>query len=245
MLLQVQNIQKKIKNRFILKDISLSFQTKQIVGILGPNGSGKTTAFGSILGLFSIDKGRIMLDDKDISRMSTPKRIQAGIGYLQQEISLFLDLSIEKNMLIVAEYLSLNTKEMHRIVSTLLEYFGLLKLKHQLASSLSGGEKRRLEIARCLLTDPKFLLLDEPFVGIDPITIISIQEIILELKNSKNKGIIITDHNVKSILDIADIIYVVYNGCIFFHGTGTEFLKNQEIKKFYLGDDLKNAKQYD
>ncbi|MCB4792484.1 MAG: LPS export ABC transporter ATP-binding protein [Elusimicrobia bacterium] len=238
MILKSVNLRKKYKKRFVVNDISMEVNQGEIVGLLGPNGAGKTTTFYMTVGLIKPFGGSIYLDQKNISDMPMYQRAREGIGYLSQEPSIFRGLSVEDNLWAIAEILPLSKKEKEDKVERLLDELGLKPLRNQLASTLSGGEKRRCEIARSLVTDPKFLLLDEPFVGIDPITVCDIQNIIAELKK-KGLGILITDHNVRETLEIIDRAYIIYEGRILLEGNARELLESPEARRVYLGEKFK------
>lgn len=238
MMLSSQNLYKKYKYRMVVNGISIHVRQGEIVGLLGPNGAGKTTTFYMTVGLVKPYDGDVYLDDKKITKTPMYIRARSGIGYLPQESSIFRGLSVEKNLMAIAEMLPVPKKAQKEKVDKLLEDFGLTKLRKQLSSTLSGGEKRRLEIARALVNDPKFLLLDEPFVGIDPITVADIQQIISKLK-TRGLGILITDHNVRETLEIIDRAYIIYEGKILLEGDAKKLIESPEAKKVYLGENFK------
>jgi lipopolysaccharide export system ATP-binding protein len=238
MILRTEKLFKKYKYRMVVNGISISVSQGEIVGLFGPNGAGKTTTFYMTVGLIKPYGGYIYLDDIEITNWAMYKRARAGVGYLSQESSIFGGLVVEDNLMAIAQMLPISKIERKEKVNFLLESFGLNKLSKQLSATLSGGEKRRLEIARALITDPKFLLLDEPFVGIDPITVNDIQRIIKKLK-MKGLGILITDHNVREILEVIDRAYIIYEGKVLLEGNAKELLENPTVKKVYLGDKFR------
>ena len=238
MKLHTQNISKSYGKVRVVQDVSIEVNRGEIVGLLGPNGAGKSTSFYMIVGLVSPNKGQVLLDNKDISNMPMYKRAQLGIGYLPQEVSVFRKLSVEDNILGILEMTKLKKKERNAKLESLLEEFGLHKVRKNLGNQLSGGEKRRVEIARALATNPKFLLLDEPFAGVDPIAVEDIQGIISKLKK-KNIGILITDHNVHETLSITDRAYLLFEGKILKQGTAEELAADEHVRKVYLGKNFK------
>ncbi|MDD5101788.1 MAG: LPS export ABC transporter ATP-binding protein [Endomicrobiaceae bacterium] len=238
MILSAQSLYKKYKHRMVVNSISIKVEQGEIVGLLGPNGAGKTTTFYMTVGLVEPYEGNIYLDQKDITYAPMYERARAGIGYLPQESSIFRGLSVEDNLMAIAQTLPISTKQQKEKVDSLLEDFGLTKLRKQISVTLSGGEKRRCEIARALVNNPKFLLLDEPFVGIDPITVSDIQGIISRLRD-KGLGILITDHNVRETLEIIDRAYIIYEGKILLEGNADELLNSPEARKVYLGENFK------
>jgi len=233
-MLEIKNIKKSFKNKVVLKDISMSVNKGEIVGLLGPNGAGKTTTFEIITGFLKSDSGKILIDGKDITDFPTWKRAREGISYLPQEISIFKKLTVRENFEIVLEDFY-DKNEMEKIIEDLLKKFELYNLRDKIAGNLSGGEKRRLEIARSLSFSPKFFLLDEPFSGIDPKTVSEIQDIILKLKN-ENIGILLTDHNVREALRITDRAYLIYDGEILIEGTPKKILNHPESRNVYFGE---------
>jgi lipopolysaccharide export system ATP-binding protein len=238
MILRTEELFKKYKYRMVVNGMSISVRQGEIVGLLGPNGSGKTTTFYMTVGLIKPYDGSVYLDDTEITDWAMYQRARAGIGYLSQEPSIFRGLNVEDNLAAISQMLPISKSEQREQVNNLLSDFGLIKLRGQKSVTLSGGEKRRLEIARALITDPKFLLLDEPFVGIDPITVDDIQKIIRKLKE-RGLGILITDHNVRETLEIIDRAYIIYEGKILLEGSAAELLENPKAKKVYLGDNFK------
>ncbi len=237
--LSVQSISKSFRSRQVVNDISLTINSSEIVGLLGPNGAGKTTSFHMIVGLLPCDKGEIYLDDKDISLLPMEKRARLGLGYLPQESSIFRKLTVEENILAVLELRKNTSKaEARRRMEALLHEFHVSHLRDSLGMSLSGGERRRVEIARALATEPQFLLLDEPFAGIDPISINDIQRITGYLRE-KGIGILITDHNVWEALGACDRVYIVNEGRILAEGTPDEILANETVRDVYLGFEFR------
>jgi lipopolysaccharide export system ATP-binding protein len=233
-MLEIKNIKKSFKNRVVLKNISMNVKKGEIVGLLGPNGAGKTTTFEIITGFLKPDSGKILINSKDITDYPAWKRAREGISYLPQEISIFKKLTVKENFVIVLEDFY-EKKEMEIIIEDLLKKFELKDLKDKIAGSLSGGEKRRLEIARSLSFSPQFFLLDEPFSGIDPKTVSEIQDIIIKLKN-ENIGILLTDHNVREALRITDRAYLIYEGEILIEGTTEEILNHPDSRSVYFGE---------
>lgn len=237
--LSVQSISKSFRSRQVVSDISLTINSSEIVGLLGPNGAGKTTSFHMIVGLLPCDKGEIYLDDRDISLLPMEKRARLGLGYLPQESSIFRKLTVEENILAVLELRkNLGKAEARRRTEALLHEFHVSHLRDSLGMSLSGGERRRVEIARALATEPQFLLLDEPFAGIDPISINDIQRITGYLRE-KGIGILITDHNVWEALGACDRVYIVNEGRILAEGTPDEILANETVRDVYLGFEFR------
>jgi lipopolysaccharide export system ATP-binding protein len=235
--LRIQNIKKSYKNKNVVRDISLQITSGQIIGLLGPNGAGKTTSFYMIVGLIQPEHGSIFVDDTDITKMPIHTRSQIGISYLPQEPSIFRKMNVEENIISILELRKLGKNEIDTKLELLLKELGIEHIRKSPAVSLSGGERRRVEIARCLATNPKFILLDEPFAGIDPIAVIDIQKIIRFLA-SKGIGILITDHSVRETLGICDKAYIVNQGVIFSSGKPNELVNDQEVKNIYLGNDF-------
>ena len=238
MILRTEELFKKYKHRMVVNGISISVRQGEIVGLLGPNGAGKTTIFYMTVGLVKPYDGSVYLGDNEVTDCPMYQRSRAGVSYLAQDPSIFRGLSVEDNLMAVAQMLTVSKSEQQEKVDSLLEDFGLTRLRKQMSVTLSGGEKRRLEIARALVTNPKFLLLDEPFVGIDPITVDDIQKIIRSLRD-RGLGILITDHNVRETLEIIDRAYIIYEGKILLEGSAKELLENPKAKKVYLGDNFK------
>ncbi len=242
MKLQTQNILKKYSGRVVVENVSIELNQGEIVGLLGPNGAGKTTSFYIIVGLISPDKGSVFLDDIEITKLPMYKRAQMGIGYLPQEVSVFRKLSVQDNIMAILEMTKLNKAERKTKMEKLLEDFSLTHVRKITGDKLSGGEKRRTEIARALATDPKFILLDEPFAGVDPIATEDIQKIISELKN-RNIGVLITDHNVQETLSITDRAYLLFEGRILKSGSVEELVADKEVRKVYLGQNFNFKKK--
>jgi len=242
MKLRAENIIKKYKKRTVVKGVSIEVNQGEIVGLLGPNGAGKTTSFYMIVGLVSPNDGKIFLDEKEITSLPMYKRAQKGIGYLAQEASIFRKLSVEDNLKAILEMTKLNKDEQKLKLESLLDEFGLQHVRKNRGDLLSGGERRRTEIARCLATDPKFILLDEPFAGVDPIAVEDIQEIVYSLKK-KNIGILITDHNVDETLAITDRTYLLFEGNILKAGTAEELAADEQVRKVYLGKNFELKKK--
>ena len=236
--LRAEGLKKVIKNSTIVKDMSLEVKSKEVVGLLGPNGAGKTTTFYMICGLIDATEGKVYFDDDDISNMPLHKRAKKGIGYLPQESSIFKDLSVEDNLLIAAEAGVLNKKDRQKRIEELLELFNIEPIRHRKGISLSGGERRRCEIARALVNKPKFLLLDEPFAGVDPIAVVDIQNIIQQLIEI-GIGVLITDHNVRETLSVCNRAYVIRDGELLAQGSSEEIAKNPEVRKHYLGESFR------
>ncbi|AXX95223.1 MULTISPECIES: LPS export ABC transporter ATP-binding protein [Arcobacter] len=235
--LEVKDITKTIKKTQILHGISLEVNSGEIVGLLGPNGAGKTTTFYTVCGLVKPTSGNVYFDDKDITALPLHKRAIKGIGYLPQESSIFKDLSVEDNLMLAAEIITKDKDEQHKRVEELLELFNIEPIRQRKGVSLSGGERRRTEIARALISHPKFLLLDEPFAGVDPIAVKDIQEIIHQLTKI-NIGVLITDHNVRETLQICDRAYVMKAGALLASGTSEEIKNDTRVREHYLGEDF-------
>ena len=237
MILETSNIIKEYKSRKVVNNVNLQVSRGEIVGLLGPNGAGKTTCFYMIVGLIKSDSGLILLNDKNISNKPMFERAKLGIGYLAQEASVFRKLSVEDNIKAILEIGSLSKFEQFKKLEELLDEFRLQKVRKNRGDLLSGGERRRTEIARALATDPKFLLLDEPFAGVDPIAVEEIQKIIFQLKN-KNIGVLITDHNVQETLAITDKTYLMFEGSILKDGKPEDLAKDKVVRKVYLGQNF-------
>jgi lipopolysaccharide export system ATP-binding protein len=237
MILRTDSLIKKYKSRTVVNNVSVEVKQGEIVGLLGPNGAGKTTTFYMTVGLIRPNEGKIYLDDKDITTEPMYRRAQLGIGYLPQEASVFRKLSVEDNIKAVLEMTKLSKEEQREKLETLLEEFGLNKIRKSNGDVLSGGERRRTEIARSLATSPSFILLDEPFAGIDPIAVEDIQAIIRKLK-AKNIGILITDHNVHETLTITDRAYLLFEGKILKAGTAQELADDEDVRRVYLGKNF-------
>ncbi|HEF3552088.1 TPA: LPS export ABC transporter ATP-binding protein [Campylobacter upsaliensis] len=236
--LEVLHLEKVIKKTKIIHDISLEIQSGEVVGLLGPNGAGKTTTFYMICGLITPSGGQVKLNGADITKEPLNKRARQGIGYLPQESSVFKDLSVEDNLLLAAEIFYKDKKILNEKVEKMLELLSIEPIRLRKGLSLSGGERRRCEIARSLMCEPKFLLLDEPFAGVDPIAVAEIQNLIKELKRL-DIGILITDHNVRETLAICDRAYVIKQGTLLASGNAKEIAHNQDVKKYYLGAEFK------
>ncbi len=236
--LNVQNLRKQYKSRMVVQDISLNVKSGEIVGLLGPNGAGKTTSFYMIVGLVPSDDGCIILSNKDISRLPIHQRARMGLSYLPQEPAIFRKLSSADNIRAVLELQNLSQEAIEKRLEELLEELHISHIRDNLAVGLSGGERRRVEIARCLANNPKFILLDEPFAGIDPIAVLDIQKTIKFL-TTKNIGVLITDHNVRETLGICDRAYNVNEGRIFASGTPSEIIENTSVREVYLGKNFR------
>lgn len=237
MKLYTEHIRKTYKGRPVVNGVSVEVNQGEIVGLLGPNGAGKTTSFYMMVGLVRPDEGSVFLDDVEITKLPMYKRAQMGIGYLPQEVSVFRKLSVEDNIMAILEMTDLSKEERSEKLEQLLEEFSLTHVRKNLGNRLSGGEKRRTEIARALATNPKFVLLDEPFAGVDPIAVEDIQSIISELKK-RNIGILITDHNVQETLSITDRAYLLFEGSILKSGTAEELASDEQVRKVYLGQNF-------
>ena len=233
----IQNIKKTYKKNAVVKDISLNISSGEVVGLLGPNGAGKTTSFYMIVGLVSSEHGTIKIDNHDLTKMPIHKRSKLGISYLPQEPSIFRKMTVSENILSILELGKNSKKQNIERLEVLLQELSIVHIRNNAAITLSGGERRRVEIARCLATNPKFILLDEPFAGIDPIAVIDIQKIIKRLA-SMGIGVLITDHNVRETLGICNRAYIVNQGKIFASGKPKEIVANQEVKNIYLGKDF-------
>ncbi len=231
------NLQKSYKGRTVVNKVSVEVKQGEIVGLLGPNGAGKTTTFYMVVGLIKPDEGKVYLNEVDITKLPMYKRAQMGIGYLPQEASVFRKLSVEDNIMAVLEMTKLNKKERYEKLETLLSEFNLHHVRKNNGDCLSGGERRRTEIARALAVDPKFILLDEPFAGVDPIAVEDIQAVVAKLKY-KNIGILITDHNVNETLSICDRAYLLIEGKIFKHGTAEQLADDEQVRRLYLGTNF-------
>lgn len=242
MILSAKNLVKSYRRRTVVKDVSIEVKQGEIVGLLGPNGAGKTTSFYMIVGFVQGEEGRIELDGKDITSFPMFKRAKLGVGYLPQEASIFRKLSVEDNIRAVLEMTELSKEEQADRLETLISEFGLDHVRKSQGDVLSGGERRRTEIARALATDPSFILLDEPFAGIDPIAVEDIQRIVEKLK-FRNIGILITDHNVQETLSITDRAYLLFEGRILKSGTAEELAQDEQVKKVYLGQNFELRKK--
>lgn len=235
MKLRAERLIKKYGDRNVVNDVSVEVNQGEIIGLLGPNGAGKTTCFYMVVGLVRPNSGKVFLDDEDITSQPVYKRAQKGVGYLAQEASVFRTLSVEENIMAVLEMTKLSKAEQKDKMEALLEEFSLTHVRNNKGMVLSGGERRRTEIARALAVDPKFVLLDEPFAGVDPIAVEEIQTIVAKLKN-KNIGILITDHNVNETLSITDRAYLLFEGSILKAGTAEDLAADEQVRKVYLGE---------
>ncbi len=242
MVLRAENIKKIYGKRLVVKGISLEVEQGEIVGLLGPNGAGKTTSFYMIVGMINPNEGKIILDNEEITNLSMYQRAQKGIGYLAQEASVFRKLSVEDNIKSILEFSTLSKKEQSDKLESLIEEFGLGHVRKNRGDLLSGGERRRTEIARALASNPKFILLDEPFAGVDPIAVEDIQSIVAHLKD-KNIGILITDHNVQETLAITDKTYLMFEGGILKKGTPEELAADEMVRRVYLGANFELRKK--
>ena len=235
--LEVKNVTKSYDNKRVLNNVSVNLNRGESVAILGPNGAGKTTLFYIIMGLLDSEHGSILLDKDDISNLPMYRRSKLGLGYLPQESSIFRGMNVEDNILAILERSKKSKNEKSKILEQLLTEFGIEHLRYAPSLSLSGGERRRLEIARSLAANPNFILLDEPLAGIDPIAIQDVKNLVQNLKN-KNIGVLITDHNVKSTLEIVDRAYIIFDGKVLFQGTPDQIVKNENVRTFYLGKNF-------
>ncbi len=241
MILRSEKITKRYKSRTVANEVSVEVHQGEIVGLLGPNGAGKTTSFYMIVGMVKPNSGKIFLDELEITRTPMYKRAKLGIGYLPQEASVFRKLSIENNLKAVLEMTTLSKKQQQDKLETLIQEFNLDHVRKNLGDQLSGGERRRTEIARCLATDPKFILLDEPFAGVDPIAVEDIQQVVRKLKE-KNIGILITDHNVHETLSITDRAYLLFEGRVIRQGSAEDLAGDEQVRKIYLGQNFELRK---
>lgn len=238
MQLRSEQIVKVYKDRMVVKGVDIHVKSGEIVGLLGPNGAGKTTSFYMLVGFIRPTKGRVFIDGNDVTDLPMYERARHGLGYLAQEPTIFKGLTVEQNLLAVLERILDDKKEQKRRVDELLTEFGLTKLAKQKAWTLSGGEKRRMEIARCMISNPKIILLDEPFVGIDPITVSDLRQMIFKLKD-KGLGVLITDHNVRETLPLTERAYLIYDGKILVEGDQDTLLNDANARRLYLGEDFK------
>lgn len=238
MILSTKNLKKIFRSRLVVNGVDIEIKKGDVVGLLGPNGAGKTTTFHMIMGFLKPDKGNVYLDDNDITLLPMHNKARLGISYLPQEPSIFRGLTVEDNIYAVCEMILKDKGEMKETTEKLIEEFNLKDIRKNLGSKLSGGERRRVEIARALVANPKFLLLDEPFTGIDPIVREEIQRIVITLKN-KDIGVLITDHNVRETLEITDYSYIMYEGKILISGKTAELIENEKARKIYLGEKFK------
>ncbi len=236
--LKSENIEKVYKERKVVKGVNIVVNSGEIVGLLGPNGAGKTTSFYMMVGFIKPTSGKVFIDGKEVTELPMYERSRYGLGYLAQEPTIFRGLTVENNLLAIIERIEPNKQKQKEKVSSLLEEFGLTKLAKQKAWSLSGGEKRRMEIARCMISNPKIILLDEPFVGIDPITVSELRQMIFKLRD-KGIGILITDHNVRETLPLTQRAYLIYDGKILVEGAPEKLLNDEKARSLYLGKDFK------
>jgi lipopolysaccharide export system ATP-binding protein len=236
--LRAEGLTKAYNGRTVVKGVNIDLSSGEVVGLLGPNGAGKTTTFGMVVGLTAPDAGRVLLDDQDVTNDAMYTRSRKGIGYLPQEASIFRGLTVEQNILAILETLPLSSEERRTRLKGLLAELGLTSLAKSKAYTLSGGERRRAEITRALVNSPKFILLDEPFAGIDPIAVTDIQKIVVHLK-SRGIGVLVTDHNVRETLKITDRAYIVHDGVIFRNGTPEALAADDDVKRIYLGTDFR------
>ena len=236
--LEVLGLRKGYRKRPVIRDVSLTLSRGEVVALLGPNGSGKTTCFYAIAGLVSIDGGQVLLDGRDVTTLPMYRRARLGIGYLPQEVSIFRGLSVEDNILAILEISERDRIKRHERLDELLSDFSITHLRRAPALSLSGGERRRTEIARCLAADPKYLLLDEPFAGVDPIAVGEIRQLVGHLKD-RGIGVLITDHNVRETLEIVDRAYILHDGQVLMSGTTAEVVEDENVRRVYLGQHFK------
>lgn len=235
----VQNIFKSFDKKTVLRDISCNIYQGEVIGLFGPNGAGKTTLFSIIMGLIKTDQGSLLFDDQDITKLPMYLRAKLGISYLPQESSIFRGLTVKDNIKAILEIVCSDKEEVNNRCDELMDEFSISHLKNKLSTTLSGGERRRLEIARALAVNPKFILLDEPLAGIDPIVIGDIKKLVFHLKD-RNIGVLITDHNVRDTLDIVDRAYIIYDGRVLIEGTATEIINSPEVRRVYLGHSFTN-----
>lgn len=240
-IIRTEGLTKKYKSRTVVNDVSVNFHQGEIVGLLGPNGAGKTTSFYMIVGLIKPYAGKIFLNEQDITELPMYKRAQMGIAYLPQEASVFRHLTVEDNIKAILQFSGKSKEEQREKLESLIAEFNIEKVRHNKGNNLSGGERRRVEIARCLASDPRFILLDEPFAGVDPIAVEDIQGIVAKLKE-KNIGIVITDHNVHETLSITDRAYLLFEGKVLKSGTAEELASDPMVKKVYLGSNFELRK---
>lgn len=236
--LNISGLKKQFKSRTVVHDISIDLRSGEVVGLLGPNGAGKTTSFYMIVGLVTLDEGRIILDGRDVSRLPMHQRARQGLSYLPQEPSIFRKMTVSENILAVLELQKMDASARMEALESLLEQLHIRHIRDSAAVSLSGGERRRVEIARCLATNPRFILLDEPFAGIDPIAVMDIQKIIRFLRE-QDIGVLITDHNVRETLGICDRAYIINEGKVFASGAPADIISNDAVREVYLGKDFR------
>lgn len=236
-MLKIEGLVKQYKSRKVVNNVSLEVKQGEIIGLLGPNGAGKSTSFYMVVGFVRPDDGKVFYDGQDITKMAMYKRSQMGIGYLPQEVSVFRKLSVEDNLRAILQMTEMSKEAQEEKLESLLDEFGLQHVRRNMGNVLSGGEKRRVEIARCLTVDPKIILLDEPFAGVDPIAVEDIQQIVANLK-ARNIGVLITDHNVQETLHITDRAYLLFEGKILKQGTAEELAADEQVRKVYLGQNF-------
>lgn len=236
--ISVANLGKSYRNKMVLRDVNLTLDRGEVVALLGPNGAGKTTCFYTIAGLVTPDAGRVLIDGKDCTKLPMYRRAKLGLGYLPQEASIFRGLNVEQNILSVIELWEDNKAAQLEQLEDLLSEFSISHIRHSPAIALSGGERRRVEIARCLATRPNYVLLDEPFAGVDPIAVGDIRKLVSQLK-SRDIGVLITDHNVRETLEIVDRAYILNDGVVLMSGTTKEVIKNKDVQRVYLGEDFR------
>ncbi|MEZ5798854.1 MAG: LPS export ABC transporter ATP-binding protein [Paracoccaceae bacterium] len=236
--LQVRNLRKSYKKRPVIRDVSMDLHRGEVVALLGPNGSGKTTCFYSIAGLVTPEGGQVLIDGRDVTALPMYRRARLGIGYLPQEVSIFRGLSVEDNILAVLEIVHQDRHKRRERLEELLSEFSITHLRQAPALALSGGERRRVEIARCLAADPKYLLLDEPFAGVDPIAVAEIRHLVHDLKD-RGIGVLITDHNVRETLEIVDRAYILHDGKVLMSGTTDEVVRDEKVRRVYLGENFR------
>ena len=238
--LQIRNLRKSYKKRPVIRDVTMDLRRGEVVALLGPNGSGKTTCFYSIAGLVTPEGGQVLIDGRDVTPLPMYRRARLGIGYLPQEVSIFRGLSVEDNILAVLEIAHADRHKRRERLEELLSEFSITHLRQAPALALSGGERRRVEIARCLAADPKYLLLDEPFAGVDPIAVNEIRHLVQDLK-SRGIGVLITDHNVRETLGIVDRAYILHDGKVLMSGTTDEIVRDETVRRVYLGENFRMA----
>ncbi len=236
--LQVRNLRKSYKKRLVIRDVSLLLNRGEVVALLGPNGSGKTTCFYAIAGLVTPEGGQVIIDGRDVTALPMYRRARFGIGYLPQEVSIFRGLSVEENIMAVLEITLSDSHKRRERLEELLSEFSITHLRRAPALALSGGERRRVEIARCLAADPKYLLLDEPFAGVDPIAVGDIRHLVSDLKR-RGIGVLITDHNVRETLEIVDRAYILHDGTVLMSGTTDEIVRDETVRRVYLGQNFR------
>ena len=236
--LRIEHLRKSYKQRTVIRDVSMTLQRGEVIGLLGPNGSGKTTTFYAIAGLVNPDGGKVMIDGRDATYLPMYRRARLGIGYLPQEMSIFRGMSVEDNILSILEVAQPDRHKRRERLEELLSEFSIEHLRRAPALALSGGERRRVEIARCLAADPKYLLLDEPFAGVDPISVGDIRHLVADLKK-RGLGVLITDHNVRETLEIVDRAYILHDGTVLMSGSPEEVVSNENVRRVYLGDSFR------